>query len=155
MISEKKYLFEKINRLIEEKKQNLFNSIPNVHEIDDGVIVRFFTHWDNCKDDNQIKFKKIVSLDNINESIVFFYIPQGSFFDLKQRFFIGDLICLNGEIDLTFKNQTKYLNGYTKISIESDEVEGVAHENTYLITYSNKKNWSDKTMKHVKEIYGK
>lgn len=86
--------------------------------------------------------------------ILIFYMPQGSYFNLKQRFYIGDLICLNGKLDLTFKNHTKYLNGYSKISIESDKVGGVAHENTYLITTSNKKNWSKKTIEHVKEVHG-
>ena len=83
----------------------------------------------------------------------FFYIPKGSFFNLKQRFYIGDLICLNGEIDIFFKNQTKYINEYSKISIESDKVEGVAHENTYLITISDKKNWDFYTKKHIKKVH--
>ena len=83
----------------------------------------------------------------------FFYIPKGSFFNLKQRFYIGDLICLNGEIDIFFKNQTKYINEYSKISIESDKVEGVAQENKYLITISDKKNWDINKKKHIKKVH--
>lgn len=72
MEKEKKYLLEKINRLIEEKRENLFKRIPNVHEIDDGIVIRFFTHWDNCEEDSKIKFKKIISRDDPN----FLYAPR-------------------------------------------------------------------------------
>lgn len=155
MINEKKYLLTKINKLISERKEIILKKIPNIHEIDDGVIIRFFTSWDNCEDDDVIKFKRIVNHDDPNESVVLFYIPKGSYFDLRQRFYIGCITCLNGKISVTFKNNTTYLEGYSKICVESDEVEGIADENTYLITTSNRLDWSEETREHVNEVHGK
>lgn len=154
MEKEKKYLLEKVHGLINERKEAILQKLPNVHEIDDGIIIRFFTNWDNCEDDNTIKFKRIVNQDDPNESIVFFYIPKGGYFDLKQRFYIGCMTCLNGSINVTFKNQTKTLKGYSKICVETDEIEGIAQENTYLITCSNRNFWSKKTLEHVKATHG-
>lgn len=154
MEDEKKYLLKKVHGLINERKEAILQKLPNVHEIDDGVIIRFFTEWDNCEDDDAIKYKKIKNLDDPDESVVFFYIPKGGYFDLKQRFYIGCMTCLNGSINVTFKNQTKNLKGYSKICVETDEIEGLAEENTYLITTSNRKVWSEDTYKHVEKTHG-
>ena len=154
MENEKKYLLKKVHKLINERKEGILSRLPNIHEIDDGVIIRFFTHWDNCEDDETIKFKKIINQDNPDESIVFFYIPKGGYFDLKQRFYIGCMTCLNGKIKVMFDNQTKYLEGYTKICVETSEIEGLAEENTYLITTSNRLTWSKETLDHVREAHG-
>lgn len=153
MNDEKKFLLKKINDLICERKEAILEKLPNIHKIDDGIVIRFFTKWDNCEDDDDIKFKRIVNRDNSNESVVFFFIPKGAFFDLKQRFYIGCIICLNGRINITIKNKTTNLEGYSKICVESNEVEGFAQENTYLITTSNRLNWSEKTRKYVIETH--
>jgi hypothetical protein len=154
MEKEKKYLLKKINQLIDDKKERLLNKLPSVHEVEDGIIIRFFTQWDNCEDDNKIKFKKVINVDNPDESIVFFYLPKDSIFDLKQRFFIGCMVCLNGKIDVVYNDETRHLEGYTKICIDSDEVQGFAKENTYLMTTSYKSQWSENTKEHVKEVHG-
>lgn len=154
MENDKKRLLNRIDELITKRKSEMLKELPSVHEIDDGIIIRFFTDWDNCEDDNEIKFKKIVDYDNPDDSTVFFYIPKGSFFDLKQHFYIGSLACLNGKIDITVKNNTKHVTGYSKILVNSDEVVGLALENTYLVVSSNKSNWQRKTREHIKAVHG-
>lgn len=138
METEKQKLLKKIDELITKRKNEMLKELPSVHEIDDGIIIRFFTEWDNCKNNNDIKFKKIVNHNNPDDNVIFFYIPKGSFFDLKQRFYFSEVTCLNGKIDITVNNDTRQLNGYSKISVESSEVMGLALENTYLITESDK-----------------
>jgi len=152
MCEEKKILLKKIDRLIIEKTSNLLNEIPDVHEISDGIVVRFFTEWDNCKDEKGIKFKKLINHDIPDESTIFFFIPKGTSFSLKKRFYIGCMTCLSGAIDITVNNKNRFLKSYSKICVNSDDVQGKAFENTYLITTSNRLNWSETTLKYVKEL---
>jgi len=151
MNAEKKLLLEKIHRLINDKKEVLLKEHPNVHEVDDGIIVRFFAEWDNCYDDKNIKWKKINTINNPNESVVFFYLPKGSLFDLKQRFYVGCMTCLNGKIEVSVDNETTLLKSYQKICVNSENVMGKVLENTYLITTSDKSVWSETTNEHVME----
>lgn len=152
MTEEKQKLLDKIYDQLNYKKKNLISQLPNVHRIDDGIVIRFFTEWDHCVDDNHIKWKKIENVDVPEESVVFFYLPKGSQFELKQRFFIGCMTCLNGEMDVDINGEITHLNGYQKICVNSEDVKGNVLQNTYLITTSNKANWSKTTNEYVKEV---
>ena len=151
MTEEKKILLDKINHLLIKRTSELLKELPDVHEVDDGIIIRFFTDWDNCEDDDTIKHKIVKNLDNPDESVVFFYLPKYSVFDLQQRFYIGCLTCLNGKIEIEANNKIRILENNTKICIDSEEVRGRALENTYLVTTSNKSKWSEKTIDHTKQ----
>ena len=152
MCREKKILLNKIDKLISERKTELLKCLPNVHEITDGFIVRFFTAWDNCEDDDGVKFKKIINHDNPDESVVFFFIPENTEFSLKGRFYIGCMTCLNGSVNIKYNNKDKVLENYSKICVESDDVHGKAYENTYLITTSNRLDWSESTKEFVASL---
>jgi len=151
MNEEKQIVLKRIDELISKRKADMLKEFPSIHEIDDGIIVRFFTEWDNCADDNQIKFKKLETA-NPDESVVFFYLPKGSAFKLKQRFFIGCMTCLNGKMEVYANGETTLLGGYQKICVNSEDVEAKVYENTYLLTSSNKKVWSQTTLEHVKQF---
>lgn len=151
MTEEKAILLKKVNDLIQKRKEALLNLLPNVHEVDDGIIIRFFTKWDNCDDDNEIKHIKLPNLDDPNESVVFFFIPKGAYFDLKQRYYIGCMTCLNGKIDITANGETRHIESYTKICVHSADVQGRAYENTYLLVTSNRNDWSDVVQEHLKK----
>jgi len=134
MIKEKKELLGKINALIHKRKNELLNKLPNIHKIDDGIIIRFFSEWDNCDINTEIKYKKIVNIDRPDEIIVFFYLPKGAYFELEKRDYIGFMTCLTGKLELIMGNTIRILNSYTKISLDSDTFEGRALENTYIVT---------------------
>lgn len=151
MNAEKKLILEKIDLLISKRKAELIKELPSVHEIDDGYIIRFFTEWDNCEEDGNIKYKKIINKDNPDESVVFFYIPKDSSFQLNQRFHIGDLTCLSGKVKIIFNNKKIILDNYSKIVLNTNEVEGNALENTYMVTTSNRLDWSEITKDYIKE----
>jgi len=151
MSEEKQILLTKIDHLLAKRRAELIKELPDVHDVDDGIIIRFFTEWDNCQDDNKIKFKKLISHDKPDESVVFFYIPKNSYFELKQRFYVGCMTCLNGKIDITANGETRLLEYYSKICVHSDDVIGKAYENTYLIVTSNKNEWSEATIEHVEQ----
>lgn len=151
MTEERRQILDKINNLLDKRKAELFEEFPNVHEIDDGVIIRFFTEWDNCAESEEIKFKKLDS-DNPDESVVFFFLPKGSSFKLQQRFFIGCMTCLSGKMNVHVRGETIPLESYRKICINSEEVGGDVLENTYLITTSDKRVWSEASHKHM-EVY--
>jgi len=151
MTEEKQLILNKIDTLLNKRTAELLEELPSVHEVSDGVIIRFFTEWDNCEDDDEIKFKKVENLDDPNESVIFFYIPKNSYFTLKQRFYIGCLTCLNGVIEITANGVTNFLESYSKICVDSDDVQGKAYENTYLIVTSNKLDWSTDTKEHVEQ----
>ena len=150
MNEEKKILLDKIEHLINKRKTELLEELPDVHEVDDGIIVRFFTEWDNCADDDQIKFKKL-EVENPDESVVFWYLPKGSSFELKQRFFIGCMTCLNGKMEIDINDKIISLEANQKKCVNSEDVKAKVFENTYLITTSNKKVWSETTQEHVKQ----
>lgn len=152
MNEEKKILLDKIGYLIDKRKLELVKELPDVHEINDSIVIRFFAEWDNCHDDKKIKFKKIVNHDNPNESIVFFFIPKDSYFELKQRFYVECITCLNGLIEITYNNKNQTLKSYSRICPNSDDIQGKAFENTYLIITSDKMNWFNKVHDYVKTI---
>jgi len=154
MSEEKKILLDKIEHLINKRKSDLLKELPDVHEISDGIIIRFFAEWDNCIDDNDIRFKKIINHENPDESAVFFYIPKGSSFKLEKQFYIGCITCLNGSIEITSKGETQILESYNRICVYDDDVRGLAFDNTYLIITSNKSQWSEKVHEHVKSVVG-
>lgn len=137
MNEEKQIILKRIDELINKRKTEMLKNLPSIHEINDGIIVRFFTKWDNCIDDSEIKFKKIES-DNPNETIMFHYLPKGSDFDLKQRFFIENIICLSGKMDVFVNGETILVENYRKICINSNNIGGKVYENTYLLTINNK-----------------
>jgi len=153
MTSEKQLTLTKIDTLLQKRTAEMLNDLPDVNEVDDGIIIRFFAKWDNCEDDGVIKFKRIPNHDNPEESSVFFYIPKGAHFDIIHRFYIGCITCLNGAIDITANNETRLLENYSKICVDSDDVQGIAYENTYLVVTSDRNTWSDVTVKHISENY--
>ena len=130
---EKKELLSKINALIHKRKEALLGKLPTIHKIEDGIVIRFFSEWDNC-DSTNIKYRKIPNEDRPDEIIIFFYLPKGAYFELEKRDYIGFMTCLNGKLELSFDNKIRILNPYTKICLNSDTFEGRALENTYVIT---------------------
>jgi len=151
MTDEKKIILEKIDLLISKRKAELLKELPSIHDIDDGFIIRFFTEWDNCDEDGNIKYKKIINEDNPDESVVFFYLPKDSKFELNERFHIGDITCLSGKLELLIKNKKIILDRYSKIVLNSNRIEGTAMENTYIVTTSNRLDWSELTQKYIKD----
>lgn len=150
MKEEKQIVLKRIDELLSKRKAEMLEEFPSIHEIDDGIIVRFFTEWDNCADNDQIKFKNLDN-ENPDESVVFWYLPKGSSFELKQRFFIGCMTCLNGKMEVEANNKIIFLEANQKKCINSEDVNAKVLENTYLITTSNRKVWSETTLEHVKQ----
>jgi len=135
MSEEKKLILKKIDKLIDKRKSEMLKSLPSIHEIDDGFIIRFFTAWDDCV--NNIKYKRILNEDNNEDVVIFYFLPKGAVVELKKRDYIKCLACLSGSFELKFGGNTHILTGFKKICIVGDEFEGVALEDTYILT-SNK-----------------
>jgi len=153
MNEEKQKVLNRVNQLISLRTEELIQELPSVHEIDDGIVIRFFTEWDNCADDDNIKWKKIANDDKPEESVVFFFLPKDSYFELNQRFYIGCMTCLNGKMEVDVNGEITLLEGYTKICVDSEDVKGRVLENTYLITCSDRTIWSETTREHVESNY--
>lgn len=134
MTTEKKELLNKINSLIHKRKEELLNKLPNIHKIDDGIVIRFFTEWDNCDTNTEIKYKKITNVDRPDEVIIFFYIPKGTYFEFNKKDYVSSMTCLSGKLELNVNDNMRILSPYTKIFLNSDTFDGRALENTYVIT---------------------
>lgn len=134
MTHEKRIILNKIDRLISKRKTELLKKLPSVHEIDDGIVIRFFTDWDNCEDNNDIRFKKINNLDNPDEIIYFMFLPKNATFDLMKRDYISSISCLSGKLEINIDNKTRMVGNHSKIYLKSDVFQGKALENTYIIT---------------------
>ena len=138
MTTERKELLAKVNELINKRKNQLLDKLPDVHEVDDGIIIRFFTEWDNCGVNEDIKYKKIVNLDKPENIVIFFYVPKGAYFELKERDFINSIACLNGRLEVTYNQKVRVLETNTKICLDTNMFEGRALENTYVVTTNQK-----------------
>jgi molybdopterin converting factor small subunit len=136
LTEKKQRLFTHVNELIDKKKNELLKEFPDVHEVSDAIINRFFTEWDNCNDNNDIKFKNIENLDKPDEVIKFMFLPKDAVFELMKRDYIGYITCLNGKLEINTDGEIRIIEGFTKICIENDVFEGRALENTYIITTS-------------------
>jgi len=134
MINEKKIALNRVNGLIQKKREELLKKFPSVHTIDDGIIFRFFTKWDNCDDNNNIKYKRIICVDKPEEIVIFYYLPKGAYFELKERDYISCITCLNGCLEIVCNNIIRVLEPHTKMCLESNNFEGRALENTYVVT---------------------
>jgi hypothetical protein len=132
MTTERKELLAKVNELINRRKKQLLEKLPDVHEVDDAIIIRFFAEWDDCI--NNIKYKKILNVDKPEEITIFYYFPKGAYFELKKRDYIRCMICLNGKLEIITDTKIRVLDSNTKMCLESNLFEGRALENTYMIT---------------------
>ncbi len=134
MTQEREKILQRVNELIDRRKNELFKQFPNIHEIDDGFILRFFNNWDSCDDNTKIKYIKIPNISKPSETILFFYIPKGAYLEHKKREYVGCITCLSGELELEVDGKTIFLEGYTKMCLKTNEFHGRALENSYFIT---------------------
>jgi len=132
MTEEKQIVLNKIDTLLNKRKAELLKKLPSIHEIDDGIIIRFFTEWDECH--NDIKFKRIIDDSKPEEVILFYFLPKGAVIERKKRDYIKCIACLSGELEIIEEGETRYLTSYKKFCLETDEFQGVALEDTYVIT---------------------
>ena len=134
MTTERKELLAKVNDLIDKRRKQLLDRLPSVHEVEDGIIIRFFAEWDFCDDNNNIKFRKINNVDKPEEIVIFYYLPKGVYFEMKERNYINCITCINGSLEIVCNGVTRVLGPQTKMCLESNCFEGRALENTYVIT---------------------
>lgn len=134
MSEEKRLILEKINKLIDKRADELRKGLLAVHEIEDGIIIRFFTEWDECV--NNIKYKKIINNDDPNDTTIFYFIPKGAVIDLKKRPNIHSIACISGKVEIKTATKTQTLTAFRKMDLDNSEFEGVGLEDTYVITNS-------------------
>ena len=134
MTPERKAILDKVNELIEKRKKELLKAFPSIHEIDDGIIIRFFTDWDNCHTNDLIRYKKIIDDNKPEDITIFYYIPKGAEIKLIKREYIKDMACLSGKLELNLNGVVQYITGFKKICLDTDEFEGVALEDSYVLT---------------------
>ncbi len=134
MTEEKRKLLDRVYELIDKRKKELLSLIPDIHEIDDGVIIRSFNEWENCDDNNAIKYKRIPNVNRPEEIVMLFYLPKGTIFEMKKRDYINFITCLSGSIEIDINNKTIFLESYSKVSLDHNEFSGRTTKNTYLIT---------------------
>lgn len=131
---EKQKILDKINFLIDKKESELLNTLPSVHDIGDGIVVRFFTNWGNCFNNEEIRYKQINDKDNPEDITVFHFIPKGTVLKLEKRDYIQTIICVSGKLKLEVKNETIMIDAFNKTTLKSNEFKGVSLEDSYVIT---------------------
>ena len=134
MTTERKELLAKVNELINKRKKQFLEKLPSVHEVEDGIIIRFFAEWDNCDSNESIKYKRIINVDIPEEIVIFYYLPKGAYFELKERDYISCITCLNGTLEIICNKKIRVLGPHTKMCLDSNLFEGRALENTYVVT---------------------
>lgn len=134
MTNERKILFKKVNELIDKKKNELLKCIPNIHEIEDGIIIRSFHDWNDCHENVEIKYKKIPNINRPEEIVFFYFLPKGTILEMKKREHINCVTCLTGKIELEYDNKIQILEPYSKICLDDNTFYCRTLENTYIIT---------------------
>lgn len=134
MNEEKKQLFKKVNELIDKRKNELLKNLPNIHEIEDGIIIRSFYDWKCCDDFQDVKFKKIPAINKPQEIVFFYYLPKGTIFEKCEKKHISSITCLTGNVEISVDDKKYNLNAYNKIYLGNNKFSCKILENTYLIT---------------------
>ena len=134
MTNERRAILDKVNALISKRKAELLKSLPSIHEIDDGIIIRFFTDWDNCNSNEQIRYKKIVDDKKPEDITIFYFIPKDAEIVLKKREYIKDIACISGKLELNLNGIIQQITGFKKIHLDIDEFQGIAIEDSYILT---------------------
>ena len=132
MSNEKKLILEKVNMLINKRKVELLKRFPSIHEVDDGIVIRFFSEWDDCV--NNIKYHKIINENNSEDITIFYFLPKGAILELKKREYVKTISCLSGKLEINTNGTITYLTGFKKLCLDVDEFEGVALEDSYVLT---------------------
>jgi hypothetical protein len=134
MTAERREILDKVNALIDKRKTELLNRFPSIHEIDDGIIIRFFTDWDNCHTNELIRYKKIINEKNPEDITIFYFLPKGADVVPIKRDYIHSMACLSGKLQININGELQTITGFKKIAFDSDYFEGVALEDTYILT---------------------
>lgn len=134
MNEEKKKILNRIDELIDKRKEQLLLRFPYIHEIEDGIIVRFFTNWDNCKTNEDVKYRRFINDSDDEDITVLHFIPKETKLYLAKRDYVHSIICINGKIDIIINNETFTLSSNKKMYLPNNEFEAYAHEDTYVIT---------------------
>jgi hypothetical protein len=120
MNKECKIAFEKAKKIIFEKKEDLVNHFPLVHEIEDGFIVKFFSKWEECEE-TKLKVRKIKSLDNPEEIIYLGFMPKGLKINAESKNYNECIICLDGNLMIDIEGDIKYIESFSKLCIGSNK----------------------------------
>ena len=118
MTPELKIAFEKVKKIIYDRKESLIDVLPVVHELEDGILIKFFANWESMEND-EIKFKKISSLDDITEKIFLGYIPEGVKLKARSNEFKECIICLDGNLLIDIEGDITEMTPFTKLCIDS------------------------------------
>ena len=133
MNEEKRKILDKINELIDKRKVELLKRFPYIHEIEDGIIIRFFTDWDNCWLSEEVKVKKIIDSDHPERNILFEFVPKGTIFPLMKREHVHTITCFSGKIDITIDDEIVHIVPFSKTHLSSDTFSAIALEDTYIL----------------------
>ena len=138
MNEEKAKILKRIEALIDKRREEILKSFMSVHELNDGIVLRSFNDWDNCNDNENIKYKIISNRKDFDEIIIFNFIPKGTKLDIKVRTHIQCMTILSGKLELNDCDGASLIDSYSKIVLNNNEFGGIALEDTYVVT-SNKK----------------
>lgn len=133
MTNEKRKILNKVYEQIDRRKKELLSLIPDIHEIEDGFIIRSINDWKNRNND-AIKYKKIPNINKSEEIVVLFYLPKGTIFEMKRENYINFITCLSGSVEIDVNNKIVFLDSYGKVFLDHKEFCGRVIRNTYLIT---------------------
>lgn len=138
MNEQKAKILKKIDELIDKRRDELLKSFMSIHELNDGIVLRSFSEWDNCDDNKNIKYKLIPNRNDSEEIIIFSFLPKDSKMEFKTREYIQSLTMLSGRLELSDSDGISQINGYSKIVLNDNKFGCVALEDTYALT-SNRK----------------
>jgi hypothetical protein len=133
MINELKEAFESAKKIIYEKKELMIDTFPVVHELEDGIVIKFFSKWEDSVYDN-IKIKKIANLNDTEEKIFLGVIPKGIKIKARSNDYMECFILLDGQLSIDIEGDYKMLDPLTKICVEPHKkYSGESYKDSYFV----------------------
>lgn len=134
MNEEKKKILDRINELIDKRKEDLLSRFPHIHEIDDGIIIRFFTNWENCQTNEDVKYVKIFNKQDSDDITILHFIPKGTKLDYNRYEYVHSVLCVSGKIEIGIDSESFIIEANEKLYLPTNEFEAYAHDDSYVIT---------------------
>ncbi len=138
MNEQKAKILKRIDELIDKRRGELLKSFTFVHELNDGIVLRSFSKWDNCIDNKNVKYIVIPNRNDVDEIVILNFIPKDTELEYKIYPHIQSVTMLSGKMELNTGEGTSLIDSYSKIVLENNEFGCIALEDTYAMT-SNRK----------------
>lgn len=102
-------IYQKINKILQDKIKTTINGIPVIHELSDGVVIRSFNEWEKLILNEDIRFRNIINIENNISNQTIYFVPKDCIIDFTDKENNKNITILNGKIELLYETGKKQI----------------------------------------------